>query len=274
MRRLPLSLVGLAIIVLASLTLAVAPAGAITYGQPDTSNRYSNVGAMVVKSKRSGNYVSICSGTLISQTVFLTASHCTAALDARGYTEAFVSFDQQISNTAKRIPATWVTNPGYNQRQSDSGDIAVMILSVPANTVYPGITPAALPVAGQLDQLAEKGGLVGAKFLAAGYGLQEPEFGGGPPVFGDSDERFFAFSEYRALNPGYIRLSQNNAAGDSGTCYGDSGGPNFLLNPDGSIAFLAALTVTGDYMCIATNVDYRLDTESARAFLGEFVTLP
>ena len=27
-------------------------------------------------------------------------------------------------------------------------------------------------------------------------------------------------------------------------------------------------------MCRATNVDYRLDTASARAFLGQYVTLP
>jgi hypothetical protein len=32
---------------------------------------------------------------------------------------------------------------------------------------------------------------------------------------------------------------------------------------------VAALTVTGDFMCRATNVVYRLDTESARSFLTE-----
>jgi len=37
---------------------------------------------------------------------------------------------------------------------------------------------------------------------------------------------------------------------------------------------LAAATVTGDSNCRSTNVDYRLDTETARAFLGQFVSLP
>jgi hypothetical protein len=32
--------------------------------------------------------------------------------------------------------------------------------------------------------------------------------------------------------------------------------------------------VTGDAACQATNVDYRLDTPAARAFLGQFVVLP
>jgi len=35
-----------------------------------------------------------------------------------------------------------------------------------------------------------------------------------------------------------------------------------------------SITITGDLFCYATNVDYRLDTESARAFLGQYVTVP
>jgi hypothetical protein len=37
---------------------------------------------------------------------------------------------------------------------------------------------------------------------------------------------------------------------------------------------VAGTTITGDSMCRATNVDYRMDTPSARAFLGQYVTLP
>jgi hypothetical protein len=37
---------------------------------------------------------------------------------------------------------------------------------------------------------------------------------------------------------------------------------------------IKGITITGDAVCRSTNVVYRLDTESARAFLGEFVTLP
>jgi len=32
--------------------------------------------------------------------------------------------------------------------------------------------------------------------------------------------------------------------------------------------------VTGDFMCRATNVVYRLDAQSARSFLSQYVTLP
>ena len=37
---------------------------------------------------------------------------------------------------------------------------------------------------------------------------------------------------------------------------------------------IAGMTITGEFVCRATNVDYRLDTPSARAFLGQFVRLP
>jgi hypothetical protein len=37
---------------------------------------------------------------------------------------------------------------------------------------------------------------------------------------------------------------------------------------------LAGTTITGDVPCVQSNVVYRLDTPSARAFLGEFVILP
>jgi secreted trypsin-like serine protease len=271
MRRRPLSLVCLFGALLVGMLLAAAPVGAITYGWVDANNTYSNAGAMVYR-RSDGNYRTICSGTLIAPTIFLTASHCTQALVDRGITQVWVSFDPQITNSSTLIPALPHQNPGYNQSQSDSGDIAVLELAYPASKKYKGITPAPLPTAGLLDRLAAQNGLKGTTFTAVGYGLQEPTFGGGPPTFGPSGTRRFAYSEFNALNGGYIRLSQNNATGDGGTCFGDSGGPNFLpLN--GSLV-VVALTVTGDSQCVATNVDYRTDTASARTFLANYVTLP
>ena len=73
-----------------------------------------------------------------------------------------------------------------------------------------------------------------------------------------------------AINPAWLRISMNPATGNGGTCYGDSGGPNFLGNTD----VIAATTITGDAVCRAPNVTYRLDTTSARSFLGQFVALP
>ncbi len=76
----------------------------------------------------------------------------------------------------------------------------------------------------------------------------------------------FSFSSFNALNGGYLRLSQNPSTGDGGTCFGDSGGPNFLTLNGQRIQ--VAITITGDSVCRATNVVYRLDTASAQGFFA------
>jgi len=281
MRRLPYFTAALVAMV-ATVVMIIPPrASAITYGFVDQKNTYSNTGAFIVKRASDGRIFAICSGTLIAPTVYLTAAHCTQFftddLAPLGFT-ALVSFDNPIptgSLTTKKtrlIPVTQViTNPNFNQAQSDSGDIGLLLL--PEDSTR-GITPATLPTEGLLDQLAAQNGLKGAVFTAVGYGLQNYVTGGGPPTFKDENPipRMFAFSSFNSLNGGYIRLSQNPATGDGGTCFGDSGGPNFL-NVNGT-QILAATTVTGDAVCRSTNVDYRLDTASARAFLAYFVVLP
>ena len=87
-----------------------------------------------------------------------------------------------------------------------------------------------LPSCGLLDQLSAKNGLKTAVFTNAGYGLQNRVVGGGVPFFQDLNPipRMFSFSSFNSLNKGYLRLSQNSSTGNGGTCFGDSGGPNFL----------------------------------------------
>ena len=95
------------------------------------------------------------------------------------------------------------------------------------------------------------------------------------PTFHYDDVRYVATSDTLfAINKAWLRISMNPTLGDGGTCYGDSGGPNFLGAGATETNILAATTITGDFMCRATNVTYRLDTPAARSFLGQYVTLP
>lgn len=268
------------IAVLAATVISAARIHAITYGFVDTTNAFGNTGAFIVKAPN-GQIFPICSGTLIAPDVFLTASHCTVFFEQdlapAGYT-AQVSFDNPIpfadltSKSTKLVTVTQViSNPGYNQAQSDSGDIAVLLVD---SRQTRGITPAVLPPAGLFDRLGAQNGLKNTVYTAVGYGVQNRMTGGGPPFFQDRNPvpRMYAFSSFHSLNGGYIRLSQNPSTGDGGTCFGDSGGPNFL-NINGTRT-LVAITITGDSVCRSTNVDLRLDTQSARGFLAPYVTLP
>ncbi len=272
MRRGPIFRLVFGAVLAGALALGTARVHAITYGVIDTGNLYPNVGAFMVERPDGSRISPLCTGTLVTPNVFLTASHCTIyfeqVLAPRGY-RAYVSFDQSIPWGAPAPPslnlipvAVSVTNPNYSQRQDDSGDVGALILA--ENVI--GLTPATLPSCGLLDDLSAKNGLKDSVFIAVGYGVQERVVGGGEPSFMDANPvpRAFAFSSFDALSPGYVRLSQNPTLGDGGTCYGDSGGPNFL--PLNNQLLLAAVTTTGDTACRATNVDYRLDTAGAQSF--------
>jgi V8-like Glu-specific endopeptidase len=240
---------------LAALLLAAVPTAAITYGLPD-GGLHPNVGALVDTSGADSAY---CSGTLISPTVFLTAAHCGDSNET-----VFVTFEDEVREGVTTYAGTFYADPAYSQRQNDPHDIAVVVFVVDVAEAE-GITPAELPALGQFDQLR-----VGAQFTAVGYGGTEAVNQPGGPVIGFPDERRYAVSSLNAVNRAWLRLSQNRATGDAGTCYGDSGGPNFLGAGTGETEIVAAITVTGDALCKATNVVYRLDTVSAQAFLCQF----
>src|SRR6185295_11932058 len=81
-------------------SLLLAPkTSAITYGFVDSNNTFRNTGAFIVKSPTTGEIFPLCSGTMITANVFLTASHCTLAYTQEfapeGYV-AYVSLDQSI----------------------------------------------------------------------------------------------------------------------------------------------------------------------------------
>jgi secreted trypsin-like serine protease len=242
-------------------------ADAITYGQPD-GNLHPNVGAMI-RLRSDGVYRILCSGSLISPTVFLTASHCTTFLEDQGISDVWVTFDSTFTQSSKLIPGTMHSNPLYNQRQSDSGDIAVIVLDEAVN-----LTPVQLPSAGLLDRMKANRTLNHTLFTSVGYGVQEPVRGPGGITNPFPMQRWYSVGEFDALNNTWLRIAQTQATGDGGTCSGDSGGPQFLGGGATETNTQVSITITGDVFCFATNVDYRIDTPQARAFLGQYVTLP
>jgi hypothetical protein len=129
-----------------------------------------------------------------------------------------------------------------------------------------GITPASLPPLNFLNTLKQEKQLNSDTLLTVvGYGalLSWP-----PPevVFVDGPRRVTQ-SRYLALNPSYLFMLQNPAAGYSGTGNGDSGGPTFYTDPNGN-EILVSITALGDPNLVAFGASFRVDTESAQAFLA------
>jgi len=249
------------------LMLAIVPAVyAITFGEPD-GDGHPNVGAMIVLEPDGVKYL-YCSGTLIAPDVFLTAAHCTAAAAAYGADphDVYVTFDPVWDENATLHRGTYDLNPNYGHDMHDLNDVAVIILDVPITD----IEVATLPPAGLLSDMKKDKELKGQQFVTVGYGTLRDDKTGGPHAFGDYGERYFATQTFLALKPYWLQISMNPSTGSGGTCYGDSGGPHFLGDSD----MVVSLTVTGDAWCRATDITYRLDTDSARSYLGQFVTLP
>lgn len=235
-------------------------ASAVVNGQPDGAS-HPSVGALLAPQAYSDGTWASCTGTLISPTVFLTAAHCDWGLSRMA-----VTFDSTyVAATGTTHWGTWHADPRYRGAQSDPYDIAVVVLDSPVT----GITPAQLPAEGSLSNLPRSQG-----FTSVGYGAQSVTVDHGP-TFHYADIRYVAMSDTLfAINKTWLRVSMNPTLGDGGTCYGDSGGPNFLGAGGAETNIVAATTVTGDFRCRATNVVYRLDTPSARLFLAQFVSLP
>jgi len=106
-----------------------------------------------------------------------------------------------------------------------------------------------------------------AAFALVGYGdtITFP-----PPEFAFFGQREVAYSAYLGLLPSWLHMSQNQATDDGGTCYGDSGGPAFWTEPDGS-EIVVGVTSWGDIPCVASSFNYRIDTADSLDFIQDVI---
>jgi hypothetical protein len=237
-----------------------------------TGSDFASVGALLFDFNADGvinGNDEWCTGSLISPTVFLTAAHCVASSFTPPGTQFYVSFNSNLFDRSfQAITATGYTfDPAFGHDQADLHDLAVVFL--PANATN-GMTIYQLPTAGLLDRLSARNGLKDATFVNVGYGTSNTRTG--VPAFPYDGLRKTSESEFLGLQPAWLGLNMNISATDlGGDCYGDSGGPKFI---EGRPNVIVATVTTGDFPCRATSWDYRTDTPNARAFLGQFVTLP
>jgi Trypsin len=282
-----------AIVAAAALLSGTTTAGAINTYNAQAAPLRTEVGAYVALWDNTGDGVPdrfdwVCSGAMIDADTYLTAAHCTT--DWPGVTRHFVSLEQDVqalidgtAGTPSQQAATLLAagkivegdpywDAAYPGNGADAHDIGVLDFS--DRTVTPAqrwtFTAARLPTAGQLDKASKT--LQTASWTAVGYGTSEAARGPGGHTHPGGGTRMQAPEGFNSLTKTWVKLDMHEAHGFGGACYGDSGGPNFVVL--GGVSILASTTITGDTPCYATNVTWRLDTPVSRAFLDDFVSLP
>lgn len=255
-------------IVLALVATPFMDAAAIKYGELD-GDGHPYVGLMVADDA-DGNPLWRCSGTLLSPTLFLTAGHCTEAPAAR----ATVWFESDVEagipdngypfGGPTSVDGTTYTHPDYNPNAFFLYDLGVVVLDEPVYMDEYGT----LPELNQLDALKTRRGKQDVTFTAVGYGLQYIN-----PVFVEADRvRMVATPHLIQINtPGFtgdfsLLLSNNHSTG--GTCFGDSGGPNFIGDSN-VVGGVTSFGINGN--CAGTGGVYRVDRADDLNWLyGEF----
>lgn len=264
---------------LLAVSVFALPAAAVTDGELD-GNGHPQVVLLLMEVN--GKPAFRCSATLLSAKVVLTAGHCTNNYPGSPYTGMRIFVESDVDGgrgVTNNYPfagpnayeaESWAAHPLYPTAPFYVHDVGVVVLAgagVPTSVV-PASSYATLPAVDQLDELKTKRGLQNVTFTSVGYGLQEIN-----PVFVQSARvRMVAHPYLIQINtPGFtgdfsLLLSNNHSTG--GTCFGDSGGPNFL-GTSNVVAGVTSFGLNGN--CAGTGGVFRMDRQNVLDFVNSYL---
>jgi len=238
----------------------------ITHGTLDGD---AHPGVVLVVIDVAGVPTWLCSGTLIAPKVVLTAGHCAGEpgefSGMRIFTEADVehgnnNFPFDGPNSVAAV--AWHSHPQFTEALFFLHDVGVIELKAAVN--LPSSAYGHLPALNQLDEL--KAGR-STTFTSVGYGAQKIS---GKNEVADlirmSATPFLVQIDNKFTGDFSLLLSNTGATG--GTCFGDSGGPNFL----GGSNVIAGVTSYGPVKnCGANGGVFRLDRTDVLAFVNQYL---
>ena len=262
---------------LALLLLAIAPAGAVTDGELGGDGHPAVV---LLIMDVNGSPAFRGSATLLSPTVVLTAGHCTG--EEGDFTGMRFFYESDVENGNNSYPfaksrnsieaKSWASHPEYTNAAFFLHDVGVVILKKPLKLDKSDY--GVLPKQDSLDELK-----IGSSttFTAVGYGLQRiagnvPPWAQGNPPYEGQRVRMLAEPHLIQINTagftGDFSMLLSNNASTGGTCFGDSGGPNYL----GDTNVIAGVTSFGlNNSCGGTGGVFRMDRADVLEFVNSFL---
>jgi hypothetical protein len=268
------------LILVLALALAVAiPVLAITWGEPD-NNEHPHVGTLLFVQNGQGFYS--CTGTMISPTVMLTAGHCVAG-SGNINDVTYVRFDDDAlsgigdyGSLQEWFDADWIEaetvipHPNWDDYANFpyTYDIGLVILPDP----YTPLDSEDKPIFGELPDPGFLETLKGKDknhFTVVGYGMQ-----GNLKPFAQNDYekykgnvRLVEVKSYLTAGGAASAKFSNNPGIGGGTCYGDSGGPNFFADTN-IVSSITSFGWAKNGKCVGNSFYYRTDTPDALDFIN------
>src|SRR5262249_7983524 len=261
-----------------------SPALAITDGKLDGN---AHPAVVLLLMEVGGEPAFRCSGTLLSSTLLFTAGHCTSNSPDSPYTgmRVFTESDVQAGiGTTNNYPfsgpnsveaAAWHSHPLYETAPFFLHDVGVVILK-PPGVILPQSQYGVLPSVNQFDALKTQRGLRDVTFTAVGYGLQESFPDQASFLENNSRTRYSATPQLLQINvPGFtgnFSMLLSNNAHTGGTCFGDSGGPNFYGSGRTETKIVAGVTSFGlNGNCAGTGGVFRMDRQGVLDFVHTYL---
>ena len=270
-----------------TLTIAVTPATAVI-GNFVKDFEHPYVG-LVAFYDAEGNFMWRCSGSLLTDRVFLTAGHCTDQDAEESPLMARIWFHQNVGGAFDPVTGAEDPNTGYPNRCLPGDPLCVestLLFDFGFDNfagfpnihdvgliILPEDQAVELPVYGQLAEagfldslLAAPRGRGDITFTVSGYGVSRTN----PAQTVSFRERLMALTQL--VNPNQsantagfnLQLSAAPGGGRGGSCFGDSGGPTFYggLSSDVIVGVNSWLFGFNRQTCGGTGFAFRTDTEA------------
>jgi V8-like Glu-specific endopeptidase len=207
-----------------------------------------------------GEWYNVCTATVVSPNVVLTAAHCFYDwMYDRWITASETRFalgDDAAAPLAVFEPSSLNIHPEWSYWAEDLAlhDVSVLVFDAPLTDTLPGL----VPIAASCEEL-DPAAVLNQRVQVVGFGMTDPE-----DV--SNTRRWWTTEELVELTTFDFIVDGH---GVTGICYGDSGGPTLHADPASGEVRVIGTASWGDPTCVDT--DHYARTDHSCDFIESFI---